>query len=123
MGLWRETPIAIVGRRVLAVSGVAEANTFYEMIREQDAELVGVLEYPDHHDYTAADWQAISNAARHAEMIITTEKDLVKLDRFPFARDSLYALRLEVSMDEHESARLLDMIAGAANKPRSAALA
>jgi len=125
MGRWRETPIAIVGRRVLAVSGLAEAGGFYEMLREHDAELVGVLEYPDHHKYTAADWQTISDAARDAEMVITTEKDLVKLDRFPFPRDSLYALRLEVAMDEKAVARLLDMIvaaivSGGAYKPRQA---
>jgi len=125
MGRWRETPIAIVGRRVLAVSGLAEAGGFYEMLREHDAELVGVLEYPDHHEYTAADWQTISDAARDAEMVITTEKDLVKLERFPFPRDSLYALRLEVAMDEKAVARLLDMIVaammfGGAYKPRQA---
>jgi len=113
MGRWHETPLAIVGRRVLAVSGLADANTFYAMLREHDAELAGVLEYPDHHEYIAADWQTISDAARHAEMVLTTEKDLVKLDRFPFPRDSLYALRLEVAMDEKASARLIDMIAGA----------
>jgi len=122
-GRWRETPLALVGRRVLAVSGLAGANAFYEMLRQHDAELVGVLEYPDHHDYTATDWQNISNAARDADMVITTEKDLVKLDRFPFARDSLYALRLEVSMEAAECARLLDTIVGAGNRTRPAALA
>jgi tetraacyldisaccharide 4'-kinase len=123
LGSWREIPIAMLGRRVLAVSGLADANSFYEMIRELDAELVGVLEYPDHHAYSAADWQTIADAARDAEMILTTEKDLVKLERFPFPRDSLYALRLEVSMDEREAERLLDMFLGAAHKPRQAALA
>jgi tetraacyldisaccharide 4'-kinase len=122
-GRWRESPIALVGRRVLAVSGLADAGSFYEMIREQDAELVGVLEYGDHHEYTNSDWQAIAEAAQHAEIVLTTEKDLVKLERFPFPRDSLYALRLEVWMDERESARLLDMIAGVSNHPRQAALA
>ncbi len=125
MGRWREIPIAIVGRRVLAVSGLAETGGFYEMLRAHDAELVGVLEYPDHHKYTAADWQTISDAARQADMVLTTEKDLVKLERFPFPRDSLYALRLEVTMDEKARTRLLDMIAGAmvfrgAYKPRRA---
>ncbi|MFZ0889097.1 MAG: tetraacyldisaccharide 4'-kinase, partial [Candidatus Binataceae bacterium] len=123
LGQWREVPLAIHGRRVLAVSGLANPNGFYEMIRAQDADLVGVLEYPDHHRYTQADWQNVASAARDADIVITTEKDLVKLERFPFARDSLYALRLEVTMDEQESARLLDMIAGAAQTPRQAALA
>jgi tetraacyldisaccharide 4'-kinase len=121
MGQWRETPLALVGRRVIAVSGLADANGFYEMIRAHDADLVGVIEYPDHHHYSATDWQEISRAASHADLIITTEKDLVKLERFPFARDSLYALRLEVWMEDQEIGRLLDMIGVTSVKERRVA--
>ena len=106
-GVWRETPLSLVGRRVLAVSGLANPRGFYSMLRELDADLVGVLEYPDHHAYTSADWQAIVSAMRNADVAVTTEKDLVKLERFPFARDSLYALRLEVTMTAAD-AQVLD---------------
>jgi tetraacyldisaccharide 4'-kinase len=110
--VWRETPLPLAGRRVLAVSGLADPAGFYAMIREADADLVGVLEYPDHHAYTAADWQAIVSAARSADLIVTTEKDLVKLERFPFARDSLYALRLEVKMDPADADALDQFVLG-----------
>ena len=83
---------------------------FYAMLRELDAELVGVFEYPDHHAYTNADWQAIVNAMRDTDLVITTEKDLVKLERFPFPRDSLYALRLEVTMDAADARALDELI-------------
>jgi tetraacyldisaccharide 4'-kinase len=106
-GVWRETPLGLGGRRVLAVSGLADPSGFYAMLRELDAELVGVFEYPDHHAYTNADWQAIVNAMRETDLVVTTEKDLVKLERFPFPRDSLYALKLEVTMDAAD-ARALD---------------
>jgi tetraacyldisaccharide-1-P 4'-kinase len=43
-------------------------------------------------------------------MVITTEKDLVKLERFPFPRDSLYALRLDVTMDDADARALDDLI-------------
>ena len=104
---WHETAPILAGRRVLAVSGLANPSSFHAMVREIDADLVGVLEYPDHHSYTSADWQTIAAAARDVDAVITTEKDLIKLERFPFARDSLYALRLEVTMPE-EDARALD---------------
>ena len=105
--VWRETPLSLVGRRVIAVSGLADPRGFYAMLRELDADLTGVLEYPDHHAYTPADWQAIVSAMRNADVVVTTEKDLVKLERFPFVRDSLYALRLEVTMTDAD-ARVLD---------------
>jgi tetraacyldisaccharide-1-P 4'-kinase len=75
-----------------------------------EADLVGVLEYPDHHMYTSADWHSIVAAGRGGAMFVTTEKDLVKLERFPFERDSLYALRLEVVMDLDDETRLVEMI-------------
>jgi len=106
---WREIPTPLASRRVLAVSGLANPAGFYAMLRELDADLVGVLEYPDHYAYSAADWHAIVAAARNADLVVTTEKDLVKLERFPFARDSLCALRLEVTMND-EDARALDKL-------------
>ncbi|HKN14151.1 MAG TPA: tetraacyldisaccharide 4'-kinase [Candidatus Binatus sp.] len=111
-GAWRETPLGLGGRRVLAVSGLADSSGFNAMLRELDADLVGVFEYPDHHAYTNADWQAIVNAMRDTDLVVTTEKDLVKLERFPFPRDSLYALRLEVTMDAVDTRALDELILG-----------
>ena len=109
------------GRRVLAVSGLADSSAFYAMLRELDADLVGVFEYPDHHAYTNADWQAIVNAMRDTDLVVTTEKDLVKLERFPFPRDSLYALRLEVTMDAADARALDELILGRMTAARTAA--
>jgi tetraacyldisaccharide 4'-kinase len=117
LGQWHETPLALHNRRILAVSGLADPSGFYRMLRRLEADLVGVLEFPDHHRYTGSDWHAIRDAARDADAVITTEKDLVKLERFPFARNSLYALRIEVVMDAGDEARLLAMVARAISIP------
>jgi len=102
-GRWREAPAqSLGGRRILAVSGLADPRSFYAMLRELEADLVGVLEYPDHYQYTASDWQRIWRAAATVDLVVTTEKDLVKLERFPFPRGSVAALRLEISMGEDE---------------------
>ncbi len=119
-GAWHEIPLGLVGRRVLAVSGLADARGFYAMLRELEADLVGVFEFSDHHAYTNADWQTIVTAMRDVDMVVTTEKDLVKLERFPFPRDSLYALRLEVTMDPADAQMLDDLILGAVNKHATA---
>ncbi len=107
---WRETPLALAGRRVVAVSGLADASGFHAMLRELGANLVRTIEYPDHHDYGPGDWENIVAAASDAEMAVTTEKDLVKLERFSSHGLSLYALRLEVSMDERDEDRLFAAI-------------
>lgn len=118
---WSEAPAALTGRRVVAVSGLANPAGFYRMLRGLEADLVGVLEYPDHHVYTPGDWQNIVAATRDGAVVVTSEKDLVKLERFPFERDSLYALRLEVAMDLDDETRLLAMIIGERDRPRAAA--
>ncbi len=108
---WEEVGLAaLAGQRVLAVSGVARPAPIYRVLREWEAELVHVLEYPDHHPYDARDWQAIAHAAKNVDMIVTTEKDLVKLEAFPFARGKLVALRLGVQVDDPEAllARVLN---------------
>jgi tetraacyldisaccharide 4'-kinase len=97
---WVERPLAsLAGQRVLAVSGVADAESFYRMLRSWEARPVGVIEYPDHHRYRREDWRAIRDAAREADFIVTTEKDLVKLEQFPFARGGLVALRVGVEVE------------------------
>jgi tetraacyldisaccharide 4'-kinase len=108
-GRWREAPAqSLGGRRILAVSALADPRSFYAMLRELEADLVGVLEYPDHYQYTASDWQSIWRSAATVDLVVTTEKDLVKLERFPFPRNSIAALRLEISMGADEE-RLLAM--------------
>jgi tetraacyldisaccharide 4'-kinase len=113
-GNWIEVPVAMAGRRVVAVSGLADPSGFYAMLHENETDLVGVLEYPDHHVYSSSDWQTIVKAALDADIVLTTEKDLVKLEKFPFARDSLYALRLEVVMSAEDVARLDEIVIGGA---------
>ncbi len=114
---WRETPLAFAGRRVVAVSGLADASGFHAMLRELGANLMRAIEYPDHHDYGPGDWENIVAAASDAEMAVTTEKDLVKLGRFSSPGLSLYALRLEVSMDERDEGRLFAAIMEHIHKP------
>ena len=50
------------------------------------------LAFPDHHNYTSADWLKISVTARSwdAELVICTEKDAAKLA--PFADETVWAL-------------------------------
>ncbi|MGB6091080.1 MAG: tetraacyldisaccharide 4'-kinase, partial [Candidatus Binataceae bacterium] len=122
-GSWSESPPSLTGRRVLAVSGLADPAAFHAMLHELEADLVGVLDFPDHHSYTAADWQEIASAAREVDLIVTTEKDLVKLERFPFARDSLYALRLEVTMPEGDARALDELILARIHTPNADAAA
>ncbi|MDG1400537.1 MAG: tetraacyldisaccharide 4'-kinase [Candidatus Binatia bacterium] len=101
----------IVGRKIVTVSAIADPTSFYELLGDLEVQPIDVLEYPDHHDFDQADWQQISKVAHAADLIVCTEKDLVKLRRFPFARGRLVALRLELRMPPDEEADLLSLLA------------
>lgn len=98
---WQERPLSMLYRsRILAVSAIGNPAGFYGTIREWEGEVVDTLEYPDHHEYTARDWQDINRRGHQVDLILTTEKDLVKLIRYPFARDKLLALRVAMAIQD-----------------------
>lgn len=98
---WKEHPLSILDRKkIVTVSAICSTHSFYEIIREWEGEIVQTLEFPDHHDYSTRDWQRINRVARHADLIVTTEKDMVKLLRFPFSREKLLALRVEMAVEK-----------------------
>ncbi len=97
---WHTMPLGALAReRIVAVSGVARPAALYAAIRDWEGEIVQVLEYPDHHVYDTRAWKHIAQLAKDADLVVTTEKDLVKLERFPFARGKLVALRLGVVVE------------------------
>ena len=102
----------IAGKRVYAFSGLADNEQFFATLRDSGATLVGTSSFRDHHPYSEADVAAIRAAASEsgAELIVTTEKDAVKL---PNASD-LVAVGIEMEIDSS----VLDAIAEAVLRGR-----
>lgn len=73
-------PLA-AGARVLVVSGIARPDRFLAEVREGGFDVAGHLAFRDHHAYRTADVARIAReaAARGAPIVLTTEKDLVRL--------------------------------------------
>ncbi len=135
-------PDALRGRRVCAFCGLGNPDAFFATVERLAGENVdglgggdterlgresverfagGVVEriaLPDHAHYDAPALAAIASRAdaAHADALVTTEKDDVKLPPAPFDRP-LYRLviRMEIVAGE---ADLLQQIARAANPPR-----
>jgi tetraacyldisaccharide 4'-kinase len=100
----KEFPLALLCRsKILTVTAIADPRGVYRFIHEWEGEIVETLEFPDHHTYTARDWQKISRLARLVDLIITSEKDILKLNHFPFARDKLLALRVALQVENGDA--------------------
>jgi tetraacyldisaccharide-1-P 4'-kinase len=97
---------AIRGKRVFAFSGLAHNAQFFDTLRALGADVIGAREFTDHHRYTLAELRAIRNAARGADLIVTTEKDAVKIG----PADDMMALRIEMEIGDEVIAEILRRI-------------
>jgi tetraacyldisaccharide 4'-kinase len=76
------------GTRVLAVAGIARPERFFRALEQEGWTVAAEVSFPDHHPFTPADMTRIVETAGRARavMILTTEKDLVRmLPLQPFA--------------------------------------
>lgn len=103
------------GKRVLAVSGIANPAAFHRTLTDLGAVLAGTLAFPDHHPYDLDDLRRVEAAAREAaaEAILTTEKDAVRMPPEGSAPPTLI-LRVDLEVTEGLGAleRLLTAWAG-----------
>lgn len=74
-------------RRVIAVAGIARPRRFFDAVRRQGHDVARECVFRDHHWFTAADVRHVEQlaASLHADLIVTTAKDAVRLGRH--ARD------------------------------------
>jgi tetraacyldisaccharide 4'-kinase len=88
----------IQGKKICAFAGIGNPTTFQKTLTSLGGEISVFIPFPDHHRYTEADIGLINEKARQrrAEMIITTEKDIIKLAPFGAFLRNIYALRIEM---------------------------
>ncbi|BCM82571.1 tetraacyldisaccharide 4'-kinase [Methylobacterium indicum] len=71
---------ALAGRPVLAFAGIGRPQKFFASLRDLGADLRETRAFPDHHAFTAAQIDAlVAEAARTNLLLVTTEKDRVRL--------------------------------------------
>lgn len=77
------TPEALAGRKIVALSGIARPDSFEDTLLRLGASVMEAIRFPDHHRYSTKDLIEVFNLAKGlgAEMLVTTEKDFVRLPR------------------------------------------
>jgi tetraacyldisaccharide 4'-kinase len=83
--------------RLYTFAGIANTIYFQSILRSCGADIVKFKKFRDHYHYNQRD---INNIRREAQGldIITTEKDLIKLNGLDLP-DNIYALKIEFSID------------------------
>jgi len=95
--------IAAIGKsKVLAFAGIGDPEKFFTTLAEAGIQVAERAGFPDHHRYTAAEAQdLIARAEAGNLMLVTTEKDLMRLSGEPplaalAARSSALPVRLVI---------------------------
>jgi tetraacyldisaccharide 4'-kinase len=86
----------IAGQSIAAFCGIGNPEGFRRTLLPLGRELLDLRVFPDHHEYTAADVASLQRWARDlkANLVLTTQKDLVKLRAGTLGPAPLRALRI-----------------------------
>ncbi|MGB9699050.1 MAG: tetraacyldisaccharide 4'-kinase [Thermodesulfobacteriota bacterium] len=78
-------PEFLKGKKVLAFCGIGRPLSFKETLIKLEPKFLEVEVFPDHHWYKEKDWQRLHAKAKEmkADILLTTEKDWIRLQDFP----------------------------------------
>jgi tetraacyldisaccharide 4'-kinase len=91
---------SLEGRSVHAFAGIADPEGFFETVKTLGARLVKETAFADHHWYGKKEIEGIENASAGAELLVTTEKDAVRLKPGWF-RMPVRVVSVEVETEEN----------------------
>ncbi|GAC1473187.1 MAG: tetraacyldisaccharide 4'-kinase [Isosphaeraceae bacterium] len=101
-GVQAEPVGSLKGRSIAAFCGIGNPEGFRRTIEPLGGAVVGFRTYPDHHGYQASDVADLTAWARAlgADLVLTTQKDLVKLRVQTLGHVPLRALRIGLEIME-----------------------
>jgi 3-deoxy-D-manno-octulosonic-acid transferase len=87
--------------RIMAVAGIGQPDRFFKMLQDRRMTIAAACEYSDHYRYTEDDLQMLESEARrrNAAMIVTTEKDAVRIESLRGSLELWWSARLELEID------------------------
>jgi tetraacyldisaccharide 4'-kinase len=88
------------GRKVAALSGIAQPESFEQSLVQLGADLVYAKRFADHHRFTQQEILNTINRGkkRQAEAIITTQKDAVRFPKLDRRDLPIYFMRVEIKI-------------------------
>ena len=88
----------LAGKRAFAFAGIADPQDFFQLAQRVKINLVGSWSFSDHHFYKPEELRQMEKQAKEkgAEILLTTEKDAVRLEGF---EPALPLKTLEIQLD------------------------
>jgi tetraacyldisaccharide 4'-kinase len=87
----------IQGRKVICLAGIASPESFFNLVESIGADVIERLSFPDHYFFEVEEVKEIIDRAHNENaLVVTTEKDIVKIRRIIDDPSLLY---LEIKVD------------------------
>ncbi|MGQ9699147.1 MAG: tetraacyldisaccharide 4'-kinase, partial [Armatimonadota bacterium] len=106
LGSGAEEPMSrLRGARAAALSSIAVPQSFEDTLSALGVSEVLPFQFPDHYTYTAEDVARVLQHAqsRRADLVVTTEKDAVKLSSLPLSqKEEIWVLSVRMTVDDEE---------------------
>jgi tetraacyldisaccharide 4'-kinase len=95
------TEVPVPGASVVAVSGIARPERFFEDLAAADLDVAERLVFADHHRFVNADVKRMVEALdrTHSASVVTTEKDAVRLTALDLGGLPVAAAALEMTIE------------------------
>ncbi|MFQ6673549.1 MAG: tetraacyldisaccharide 4'-kinase [Fidelibacterota bacterium] len=107
-------------KRIFAFCGIADPGSFHELILQTGAEIVGFEVFDDHHVYTReeVEWLIKRGETAAAQILVTTEKDIFKVERWVLPGTPLYCLEIHFVPSAKGEATLWRLVEEALHRRR-----
>lgn len=89
-------PAEIKDKAIIAFAGIGNPAKFFNMLREYGYNVVEAMPYPDHYQYNEQDLSALrQKAVELNSVLVTTEKDLVRIDN----KEGIFVVPVKVKLE------------------------
>ncbi len=102
----RQLPLAeLKDKKVYAFAGIAKPDSLEKAIKATGAQIVSFDVFPDHHHYSLKELKNIRDnfLKSNADLLMTTEKDGMRLQEFADFLKDIYLLRIELAIVPDEN--------------------
>jgi tetraacyldisaccharide 4'-kinase len=114
----------VKGAHLVAFGGIVNPSRFFKLLAQLGGHIAEELVFPDHHPFSEKDAErTIAVGARHEALLVTTEKDWVRLLGYGGLRgqlrDTSRILPIRLALDERDSGRLAVLLEAALQTRRA----
>ena len=91
----------IKNKKVLAFSGIANPKNFFDLLKNNNIEIIEAINFPDHYNFTKKDILNLNNKAKKLNAcLVTTEKDYFRLNNED--RKNINCLKIKLLIDKKD---------------------